>query len=251
MLFLLPPSESKLGGGSVGSALDLGSLSFPSLTSVRETTLDDLVALSEDREASVAALKLGPRSADEVDRNVAVRSSPTMPTLQRYTGVLFDPVGAADLDAEAWTWAERHVVVHSALFGLLGATDPVPAYRLSHDSRLPGGSLKARWAPRVTEALVARDETVVDLRSEGYVGLGPLGPVDGAWVRVVSDEGGRRRALNHFNKKAKGLFLSALLQDRPELDGLDDLVEWAHRRGIGLELGDGLTLVAGTLLERV
>lgn len=250
MLFLLPPSESKLGGGSVGSRLDLSALSWSSLDATRRDALAALDVLSRDRDASLAALKLGPRSAHEVERNVQVRTSPTLRALERYTGVLYDPIGAADLTAEQWAWAARHLVVHSALFGLIGAADPVPAYRLSHDSRLPGETLGRRWRAVVASALAGSGEVVVDLRSEGYVGLGPAPAERSSFVRVVSDAGGRRRALNHFNKKAKGLLVAELLRDRPALETVPELLAWAEGRGIVLEGGDELVLVAESLLGR-
>jgi len=249
VLFLLPPSESKLGGGSVGRQLRLAELGWRSLDPQRRRALEDLAVLSADREASLRALKLGPRSGDEVERNVHVLDSPTMRVLERYTGVLFDPIRASSLADDSWRWAADHVVVHSALFGLVGAADPVPAYRLSHDSRLPGATLKQRWRVPVAEALDASGRTVVDLRSAGYAELGPGPEGRSSTVRVVSDEGGRRRALNHFNKKAKGLFVRALLADRPDLVRIEDLVAWAESRQIGLEPGEGgaLTLVAESL----
>nr|MBP1190537.1 cytoplasmic iron level regulating protein YaaA (DUF328/UPF0246 family) [Frigoribacterium sp. PvP032] len=212
-----------------------------------------LLALSSDREAAMSALKLGPRLAGEVDRNLAVESSPTLPALARYTGVLFDPVGVAELDESGWRWAHRHIAVHSALFGLVRAGDPIPAYRLSHDSRLPEASLKSTWSAPVASLLaevVDEGEFVVDLRSEGYVALGPAPRPGSAFVRVVSDAAGRRRALNHFNKKSKGLLVRRLLEDRPELVDLDDLLEWARWAGILLEpsVGGELALVSESLL---
>jgi cytoplasmic iron level regulating protein YaaA (DUF328/UPF0246 family) len=254
MLFLLPPSETKLDGGSGVSGLDLTALSSPQLEPVRRQVADRLLLLSSDREAAMRALKLGPRLAGEVERNRSLEQSPTMPALARYTGVLFDPIRAAELDEAAWAWAHSHVVVHSALFGLVRAGDPIPAYRLSHDSRLPGASLKATWSGAVSSVLadLVRDgEFVVDLRSEGYVALGPPPRHGSAFVRVVSsDASGRRRALNHFNKKSKGLFVERLLRDRPELRGRDDLLDWAEGHGIVLEpTSDGeLVLVTESLL---
>ena len=55
---------------------------------------------------------------------------------------------------------------------------------------------------------------ILDLRSEGYVDLGPApARADSVFVRVVSvEDDGRRRALNHFNKHAKGRFTRALLR---------------------------------------
>lgn len=250
MLFLLPPSETKLDGGSAGSRLDVTHLSFGALEGPRRACLALLDEMSRDDVTAARALKLGPTQAHEIVRNRAVWSSPTMPALARYTGVLFDPLAASDLDADEWRWANRHVVVHSALFGLLRAGDEIPAYRLSHDSKVAGTTLKKVWRDPVQRVLADLDEPVVDLRSEGYVGLGPAG-AGSTYVRIVSDAGDRRRALNHFNKKTKGLFIRALVTDRPELSGVDDLVEWARGRGFVVEPGAETVLVAESVLDAV
>ena len=248
MLFLLPPSETKLDGGSAGSRLDVTGLSFGALEAPRRASLALLHEMTRDDVAAARALRLGPTQAHEIERNRVVSSSPTMPALARYTGVLFDPLDVSSLDAASWRWAQRHVVVHSALFGLVRAADEIPAYRLSHDSKVGGTTLKKVWRAPVSGVLAGLDEPVVDLRSEGYVGLGPAG--DGStYVRVVSDAGDRRRALNHFNKKSKGLFVRALLTDRPDLADVHDLAEWARGRGFVIEPGLETVLVAESVLD--
>lgn len=240
MLVLLPPSETKRDGGTSG-ALDLAALAWPALTPTREAVLTDLVTLAADRDGMMRALKLGPRLSAEVDRNAAVRDSPTMPALDRYTGVLYDALDAGSLDRAAREFAASAVAVHSAAFGLVGGLDPIPAYRLSHDSRLPGARLKARWRTAVARELEAHDGLIVDLRSEGYVELGPAPRrADSVFVRVVADDGsGRRRALNHFNKQAKGRFTRTLLETRPTLATTGDLVDWAASAGFVIYAGSG------------
>lgn len=238
MLVLLPPSETKRDGGSP-VALALDALSFPSLRAARVEALRATMELASDADEMMRVLKLGPRQAAEVDRNRQLRSSPTMPALDRYTGVLYDALDAPSLSASARTYAADHVAVHSALFGIIGASDPIPAYRLSHDSRLPGLRLRSHWRNPIGTLLAGRSGLIVDLRSEGYVELGPA-PArgDSVFLRIVSvDEGGRRRALNHFNKRAKGLFTRALLEARPTLETRDDLMEWCAGAGFRLELG--------------
>jgi cytoplasmic iron level regulating protein YaaA (DUF328/UPF0246 family) len=238
VLLILPPSESKRDGGIV-RPLDLAALSFAELAPARAHVVDAAVALASDVEATMRALKLGPRQAAEVERNRALWSAPTMPAIDRYTGVLFDALDAASLDARARRFAASHLAVHSAMFGLVGALDRIPAYRLSHDSRLPGIRLKHVWSECLGEVLAARPGLIVDLRSEGYTELGPAPVRSGSvYVRVVSvDDGGRRRALNHFNKHAKGRFTRAYLEQRPRLRSVDGLLEWARGAGFRLDLG--------------
>ena len=238
MLVLLPPSETKRDGGD-GASLALDRLAFPSLDAARATALASTVDLAADADAMMRALKLGPRQAAEVDRNRALLESQTLPALDRYTGVLYDALDAPALDDAAREFAAHGVAVHSALFGLVGALDPIPAYRLSHDSRLPGIRLKRLWREPIAAELSGRDDLIVDLRSEGYVELGPAPRREGSvFLRVVSvDDSGRRRALNHFNKRTKGLFTRALLEHRPELGTTSELLDWAASAGFRLEAG--------------
>lgn len=239
MLVLLPPSETKRTGGT-GPALDLTTLSFPSLTAARARLVPAVVELAADVDAAMRALKLGPKSVAEVERIRELATSPTMPAIDRYTGVLFDALDAPSLDEAARDFAARTVLLHSALFGLVGALDLIPAYRLSHDSRVPGVRLKSFWRDALTEVLGHERGLIVDLRSEGYAELGPTPARPGSvYVRVVSiDDSGRKRALNHFNKQAKGRFTRAVLERRPELDSVDELLAWASAEGFSMRLGE-------------
>ena len=252
MLLLLPPSETKRDGGH-GAPLDFEALAHPELADIRADLVDRLVALSADRDAANRALRLGPRQAGELDRNRALRASATMPAIDRYSGVLFDALDSATLDAPSRTFAAEGVVVHSALFGLVGALDPIPAYRLSHDSRIPGVRLKHHWRRPLADRLAEHRGVIIDLRSEGYTGLGPA-PVraDSVFVRVVSqDSDGRRRALNHFNKQAKGRFTRAMLESRQEITSIDDLIGWAASAGFTLDMRERSVTGAHLELELV
>jgi hypothetical protein len=60
---------------------------------------------------------------------------------------------------------------------------------------------------------------------------------------VVTEHG---RALNHFNKKSKGLLVRALAEDRPRIASVRALRAWAQRRGIVLR-----EISAGGVLELV
>lgn len=238
MLILLPPSETKRAGGD-GSPLDLSSLAFADLEPLRARLAHGLVELSGDEAEAMRALKLGPRLASEVEHNRMLWSSATMPALDRFTGVLFDALDASTLDPEARAFAAETVFVHSALFGLVGGMDAIPAYRLSHDSRVPGFALKRFWRDAISARIAAHDGLIIDLRSEAYAELGPA-PVHEAsvFVRVVAvGEGGRRRALNHFNKHAKGHFTRRVLETRPMLGSVDDLLSWAAAEGFELSVG--------------
>jgi len=239
VLLLLPPSETKRDGGDADAPLNLARLSHPSLTVPRRSVLAATRALSRNRATMSAALKLGVSQQFEITRNRELRSSPTIAALERYTGVLYDALDVATLNVSGRQFAGDHVLIHSALFGLLGADDPIPAYRLSHDSKLPALPLKKVWRERISAALAASDDIILDLRSEAYVELGPAPVGPGiVFLRVVADSAdGKRRALNHFNKKGKGEFVRALCEAAIDHQSIDSVLEWAGAEGIRLERG--------------
>lgn len=244
MLLLLPPSESKNPGGS-GAPLDVSSLAFSELAPSRERALDALVALSEDPDEMIRALKLTPRQTGDVDQNRAVRTAPTMAAVDRFTGVLYDALDATSLDERARAWLGAHVAIQTALLGPVAALDQIPAFRLAAGHRLPGlPPMKRHWAEHAARAYSGRAGLVLDLRSEAYRALGPVH--GSAYVRVVARaDGGAVRALNHFNKKTKGLFVRALAASRPEIDSLAELEAWGAAAGFILErAGDELRLFA-------
>ncbi|TXK17274.1 YaaA family protein [Homoserinibacter sp. GY 40078] len=238
MLILLPPSETKRTGGANGSRLELDALAFPALNTARVEALDALVAVSSDPDAARAALKLSARQAPESERNRTLWTAPVMPSIDRYDGVLFDALGAGTLPPDARAFAHAHLAISSALFGLTRALDPIPAYRMSADSRVPGIRPKHAWSHLVSAELASVSGVILDLRSEAYAALGPAPRREGSvYARVVTDEGGRRRALNHFNKAGKGRLVRSLLLAGIDHPDLASLLAWSQSTGIRLERG--------------
>ncbi|WP_144749559.1 YaaA family protein [Curtobacterium pusillum] len=249
MTVLLPPSETKREGGDTDRTLDLRALSFPELAAERAAVITAARSVSSEESSARTALKLGPKSIEERFRNLALDTSGTMPAIDRYTGVLYDPLGALDADAATRAWWFDHVVVQSAMFGPLGGGDPIPAYRLSHDSRLGSIRLASHWPGVSARVLAERTEggLVLDLRSEGYQQLGPVSHA--VAPRVVSVDGiGRRKALNHWNKTAKGRLVALLGRSGAAVSSMAELVEWASEHGVVFEQhAGGWDLVAESL----
>jgi len=234
VLVLLPPSETKRAGGS-RHVLDPSALALPQLLREREATVDALVALSQDPDAAARALKLSATQLGEIAVNAEIRTAPTMPAVDRYTGVLYDALDAVSLGSAGRRWLGAHVLIHSAPFGPVGALDRVPAYRLGAAASLPElPPLRRLWASAVTEALAAASAPfILDLRSEAYVALGPVpASVPSVYVRVVSEsESGAVRALNHFNKHAKGALIRSLAEARPRVSSRAGLMRWVDAAG--------------------
>lgn len=243
MIVLLPPSETKRAGGD-GPPLRLADLSWPALNPVREALVTELADLASDPQASRKALGISAAQDAEIERNAVLRTAPTLPALTRYTGVLYDALDFASLRGAAAARAGARLAVGSALFGLLRADDPIPAYRLSASSKLPGSpALAARWRPVLEPLLagVAAGELVVDLRSGAYVGLGRL--PSAVRVDVLAEHpDGRRTTVSHFNKAHKGRLARALASGSAEPEDAAAVAKVARRAGMRVEQ-DGNRLI--------
>ena len=244
MLVVLPPSETKHPGGD-GDPLDLAALSAPELSAVRTELVEALVELADDIPASRKALGVSAAQDGEIARNAALRTSPTLPAVQRYTGVLYDALDIGSLSRARRARADARLAVGSALFGLVRAEDRIPAYRLSAGSALPGlPTLRALWRPALSPVLAALPGLVVDLRSGSYAALAP---VSGAvTVQVLSERpDGSRAVVSHFNKAHKGRLARLLATTTAEPDDVVGLRRLLRRAGLHVEHdgGTALTLV--------
>ena len=244
MLVLLPPSETKQPGGD-GDPLDLAALSAPELTGVRTELVEALVKLAGDVPASRAALGVSDKQDDEIARNATLWTGPTLPAVERYTGVLYDALDVGSMTRARRARADARLAVGSALFGLVGARDRIPAYRLSAGSPLPGlPTLRALWRPALSPVLAALPGLVVDLRSGSYAALAPV--PDAVTVQVLSERpDGTRSVVSHFNKSHKGRLARLLATTTAEPDDVVGLRRLLRRAGLHVEHdgGTALTLV--------
>ncbi len=239
MLIILPPSETKAHGGN-GAALNWDELSFPALNPIRQEIAAELSSLDVDEALEV--LKLSEKLRGEAESNRELVSSPTMPALERFTGVLYDALDAPTLPPEA----RSYLAVGDALFGLVRADDLIPHYRLSGSTKLGGRTLKSRWGTAITDelrALVAAGEFLIDMRSGTYQQLGKL--KDAATVRVETvQEDGSRKVVSHFNKHYKGELARVLALQGENVSSLEDAARVAQEAGMITELrGSELVLV--------
>ncbi len=240
MLVLLPPSEGKAASGR-GAPLKLESLSLPGLTAAREAVLGELVELcvgDEDKAREVLGLSEGLRG--EVAKNVDLLTAGARPAGQVYTGVLYDALDLASLDAAAKRRAARSLLVFSGLWGAVRVTDRIPSYRCSMGVKLPGlGSLATYWRAPMAEALpeAAGAGLVLDLRSSAYAAAWkPEGEVAGRTATVRVLHAPTRKVVSHFNKATKGRIVRSLVSAGAVPSGPGELVEVLRDLGYVVEV---------------
>nr|WP_127894617.1 peroxide stress protein YaaA [Streptomyces sp. S10(2018)] len=235
MLVLLPPSEGKAASGR-GAPLKTGSLSLPGLTAAREAVLGELVELcAGDEEKAREVLGLSEGLRGEVAKNVELATAAG----EIYTGVLYDALDLASLDAAAKRRAARSLLVFSGLWGAVRVTDRIPSYRCSMGVKLPAlGALGAHWRVPMAEVLpeAAGNGLVLDLRSAAYAAAWkPKGEVASRTATVRVLHAPTRKVVSHFNKATKGRIVRSLLASGTAPEGPAELVEALRELGYEVE----------------
>jgi len=240
-VILLPPSEGKSPGGS-GDPWAPGRSAFPELDASREKAIAAL--LRAMRTAAPARQKLlgvkGDALAAATAANRSVRTAPTRPAIERYTGVLYDALDASSLTARDRKRLESQVVIFSGLWGASMPGDPLPDHKLKMSAALPPvGKLSTWWRAPLTAALAPLVEgrvvwNLLPLEHDAAwappaAGSGqPGAPAVVLTVRfldeVTADEGAPRRftTVNHWNKLLKGALVRHVLAtgaDEPDALG--------------------------------
>ena len=232
MLILLPPSETKRPGG-VGVSIDKACIIWAALDPTRDILISELGELCKAPDLAAKALKLGKKSQADIEANLALMTSGTMPALERYTGVVFDAIGYDSLSPQGLKRAEQQLFIQSALFGLLPAMEQIPYYRFSAGTKLAGINLASLWQDAHQAVWPRLSGPILDMRSKAYVALNPIPEgIASFYVDVVDSDQGR--ALNHFNKKAKGSFVRAALENG--LDSIDDVPRIAKLAGLSAKI---------------
>jgi uncharacterized protein len=243
MIFLLPPSETKEPGGKKNPK----KLSPKELDKTRESIQQALIEICKRPDLAVKALKLGPKQLGEVEVNLNLASPKCLPALDRYTGTLYDALKQGGITAAMRARASKSVFIQSSLFGLISASDEIPNYRLSAESKIPGVNLKKLWQQcHVAIWSKFTKEIVIDMRSNSYAELAPVPEKLNCYTLdvVLEDKEGKRTRLNHLNKQAKGQFLRAALLIDPAPKTVADLKAVAKLANLKLEVvGTRLLLV--------
>ena len=229
-MILLPPSEGKTDGTNK-KVLNLEKLSFLQLTSKRAELLAAVIAMAKGPTAKTRLiLSISAKQDFEILRDQQLLTAPTGPAWSVYTGVLYDAIGIATLSPTAKAKFEKDNFVVSALFGLISASDVIPAYRLSGDTVVPKiGTLGKFWGNEITNALSASEDFVIDLRSGNYVKLGvtPAAIADQVVVPRIMQHmpKGAPKVVSHSNKSSKGRIVRALAESPKSISSVDELAK--------------------------
>ncbi len=262
MLVLLPPSETKRVTLDAKAAAAADTITRCAAGSaVADPPPEILAALqqlskkADERAHRALKLKPGNKAAEAFAANLNIEQSVKIPAVLRYTGVLYDALDAAGMQQQELNWLAQNVAVQSALYGITRANSTIANYRLSANSSLPGlgESLKNFWQQKHRNRNWDSAGFVLDLRSNEYAALAPLAYGDKALKLHIAqrDQNGELKALNHFNKQAKGYLVKKMAESAADINTVADFCNWAATQGIELQRNKAANQVSVTMITEL
>jgi cytoplasmic iron level regulating protein YaaA (DUF328/UPF0246 family) len=251
-LILLPPSEGKATEGE-GPPWAPGTMALD-LDDRRERVVAGLLSAMRANETARAKLLgvKGAALAAATAANRAVREAPTMPAIERYTGVLYDALDAGSLTAVPRRRLDACVLILSGLWGAVTPRDPIPDYKLKMGASLARlGRLSAWWRADLSAAIAVRAEGrhVWNLLPNEHAAAWQAPDGLAQWSVRFLEPGadGALVAASHRNKSLKGALVRHLLAHPRTTPAT--LADWGHPSGYRYdpsldETRDGLTVLS-------
>lgn len=162
-------------------------------------------------------------------------ASPGTPALLSYYGAAFWNLNAREFDLGDFSFAQEHLRIMSALYGLLRPADGILPYRLGikREFRIDGQDLYEFWSDRLYRQLFQSGEPVVSLASADYTRLAVPRLLPGDTLItcrfLVQKPGGARGTVSTV-RTARGQMARFLVKNRiTEPEGLKEF-DWEGYR---------------------
>jgi len=190
---LIPPSESKKDGGMQEPR------TYNSVTK-------NLIKSIQHYDGDVGKLLgvKGKSLSKAMDANAAVHKAKTMPAIERYTGVVYDGIGYDTLSKKGVEFANKHLRIISALFGMVAPQECIPDYKLKVDKLYAA----QKWFDTITKEL--EKSYVIDLLPQ--VHKKALSYNEGITIEFVILKNNKKIPAGHAGKYIKGRFIRWLCE---------------------------------------
>ena len=138
------------------------------------------------------------------------------PALKLFDGLMYRHIKRDKLTEAEQAYLENHVFITSALYGVVAALSPMSPHRLDFLMKLKvaGKTLKSHWKVAYDEA-VKQEEVIFSLLSSEFetVFSKEIREIM-VTFKFMEDKGGRLKIHSTISKKARGAFLTALIENQ-------------------------------------
>lgn len=135
--------------------------------------------------------------------------------LASYTGIVFKELGWQTYDSMHWAYAQEHLRILSALYGVLKPLDVMSHYRLDFLTKIPGLKLYAFWY-QAMQQYFEREDLIINLASKEYSKLIDPKSFGGKILDVVfldEQSDGRQKIVTVHAKQARGLMANYMVEN--------------------------------------
>jgi uncharacterized protein len=215
-MILIPPSEGKTPGGTQRPLGCLGKhpqVIYDRLMSYRGNLTELYGVKGKALDVAIAA-------------NQSLLTSPTMPAIERYSGVVYDGIDYSSLSKDAKIFFNEHVRIVSALFGLVKPTDLIPDYKLKIE-KLDAAKY---WQPIIAEQL--KNQYVIDLLPQAHQKA--VAYEQGVKIEFIFEKNGKAMPAGHFGKLIKGQFIRFLCEH--QVTDMSKIFVKAHPKSSKIEV---------------
>ena len=158
------------------------------------------------------------KAQEEYERIQALKkgTATNYPALYLFDGLMYRNIKRDNLTKEEQTYLEKHLMITSALYGVIPAFAPIAPHRLDFLMKLKvgGKSLTKHWQAAYEES-VKGEELIFSLLSSEFENVFPKEIREKMVIfKFMEDKDGKLKIHSTISKKARGYFLTALMENQ-------------------------------------
>ena len=180
-----------------------------------QVVIDALASLSLEELASLYKISIE-RASEEDQRIKALKSgtAKTYPALRLFDGLMYRNIRRTDWTKEEEAYVQEHLLITSALYGVIPALASIAPHRLDFLMKLKvqGKSLKTFWKAFYDKALQGEDLIISLLSSEFETVFSKEIQNRMVTFKFLEEKNGQLKIHSTISKKARGAFVTALLE---------------------------------------
>ena len=147
----------------------------------------------------------------------------TYPALELFDGLMYRSIERQDLSEKEQTYLQEHLLITTALYGVLPAYEGIAPHRLDFMMKLKpaGKSLKAFWKEDYDQAVEGEEQILSLLSSEFEQVFSKAIRERMIRIKFMENRGGTLKIHSTISKKARGAMVTAMMKE--EITHLEDL----------------------------
>lgn len=196
---------------------DVPSLDANPLRPDSQSVLEELATYSVQELESFYKISTE-KAQEEYEHILALKNGTanSYPALQLFDGLMYRNIKRDNLSKAEQAYLEKHLIITSALYGVIPAFAPIAPHRLDFLMKLKiaGKSLKSHWQSAYEES-VKGEELIFSLLSSEFETVFPKEIREKmVTFKFMEDRDGKLKVHSTISKKARGAFLTALMENQ-------------------------------------